>query len=268
MMDRSQTSENVPTDDFKPPRLYPSLPCIDRYDVYQPRKLQASLGSQPEGPQEDAQSDGGHIKMRARMLILEEQRQELLSINERWAKEYRTMVQYYKQKVRDLKALLHQSHGSPGDELRKVERLTLNFNDKLQFNAAKETKWAEDADAELLKAREEARALRAQNSSLTRRGQHQQEEIQRLNKALKEALLTAQPLGCSETLQDLWKHQAEVYKEDFLKERKDREKLKGKYLELKSRFIKVHNELCVFKPQATPQQPRAQRQRHHPGGEQ
>lgn len=43
--------------------------------------------------------------------------------------------------------------------------------------------------------------------------------------------------------------QAEIYKEDFLKERKDREKLKGKYLEVEKRLKKTHNELHVLKSQ-------------------
>lgn len=41
--------------------------------------------------------------------------------------------------------------------------------------------------------------------------------------------------------------QAEVYKEDFLKERKDRVKLKEKYLEQEKKFQKVHSELHVLK---------------------
>lgn len=43
--------------------------------------------------------------------------------------------------------------------------------------------------------------------------------------------------------------QAEIYKEDFLTERKDREKLKEKYLELENRFRKARNELHVLRSQ-------------------
>lgn len=39
-----------------------------------------------------------------------------------------------------------------------------------------------DISSELLKAEKEAKELRAQNSTLTRRWQHQREEIKRLNK--------------------------------------------------------------------------------------
>ena len=98
----------------------------------------------------------------------------------------------------------------------------------------------------MLTAEKEAQELRLQNSTLTRRGQHQREEIQRLNKvrllllqtqtvlhvrhtsvleghnssndvlvqALEEALQTSQPLGgSSETLQDIWKHQVSFHQQ-------------------------------------------------------
>lgn len=40
-----------------------------------------------------------------------------------------------------------------------------------------------------------------------------------------------------------------MYKEDFLKERRDREKLNEKCLELESKLREVHGELQVLKPQ-------------------
>lgn len=39
-----------------------------------------------------------------------------------------------------------------------------------------------DISTDVLRAQKEARELRAQNNTLTRKGQHQQEEIRRLNK--------------------------------------------------------------------------------------
>ncbi|KAF3836292.1 hypothetical protein F7725_028850 [Dissostichus mawsoni] len=143
--------------------------------------------------------------MKAQICILEEQRQELLCINEKWAKEYRTMVRYYKERVQDLKTLLQ--------------------HDPLAVEICEGGK---NTGEEVLKAEKEAEELRAQNNTLTRRGQHQHEEILRLNK---------------------------VYKEDFLRERRDREKLKEKNLEQESKYRKVHSELRVLKSQVarTPQ---------------
>ncbi|GAA6215191.1 TNFAIP3-interacting protein 1-like [Lates japonicus] len=268
-VDRAQASEPAPTNNKQPHRLYPSLPNVDSYDVFVParsiaEKLHTAAASHPESLLEDTQSEvcaaNSDVRLKAQILILEEQRQELISINEKWAKEYRTMVRFYKEKVRDLKALLQQNHSHFEEETREEGEKPVTLYKKLKFKTTKDkdSKWAGNGDvsSELLQAEMEAQELRAQNSTLTRRGQHQQEEIKRLNKALEEALHTTQPLGVSsETLQDLWKHQAEVYKEDFLTERKDREKLKEKYLELENKYRKVRSELRVLKSQVTWTQP-------------
>ncbi|XP_033964636.1 TNFAIP3-interacting protein 3-like [Pseudochaenichthys georgianus] len=246
-VERSQTTDN---------RLYPSLPGINRYDVCVAvrstgEKPHSAAVNLPESLLRDNQSKtsaaSSDVRMKAQICILEEQRQELLCINEKWAKEYHTMVRYYKERVQDLKTLLQ--HDPLAVEICEGGK-NVTSNKKAKD---KENTWTGE---EILKAEKEAEELRAQNNTLTRRGQHQHEEILRLNKALEEALQNSNPLDASsETLQDIWKHQAQVYKEDFLTERRDREKLKEKNLELENKYRKVHRELCVLKSQVarTPQ---------------
>nr|XP_057916784.1 TNFAIP3-interacting protein 1-like [Doryrhamphus excisus] len=177
--------------------------------------------------------------MQAQIFILERQRQELLTINERWAKEYRTMVAHYQQKLQSLQASLQD-----GSDIGKKTCKTAKEKENSRTNS--------DVHTELLNALTKANELQLQNSTLTRRGQHQQEEIHRLNKALEERLQPARPLEDSFVpLQDVWKHQAEVFKEDFLKERGDREKLQQKYAELEKKLTKTHDELHYLKSQAT-----------------
>ncbi|XP_029978923.1 TNFAIP3-interacting protein 1-like [Sphaeramia orbicularis] len=242
-------------------RLYPSLPSISRYEVFMPdRFIEDNLPEaalyHSENLREDTQSEGStantDFRMNAQILILEEQKQELLSINEKWAKEYRTMEQYYKEKVRRLKALLPQEVCDEGEKhITPYETLKMKTHSTQTGDG--------DINGELVKAEREVKRLQEQNRTLTRRGQHQHAEITRLNKALEDALQSCQPVEMSsETLQDVWKHQAEVYKEDFLKERKDREKLKGKYLELEKKFRKVRHEVHIIKSEptwTTPPQP-------------
>ncbi|XP_039983496.1 TNFAIP3-interacting protein 3-like [Xiphias gladius] len=261
--------------DNKPTRrLYPSLPHVDSYDIRvvpdgstvrgKPRTA-ADLSPErlPGDTQSEAPAAVGDVRMRAQILALEEQREELIAINETWAKEYRAMAHYYREQVRGLKALLQREHGGPGEGACEQGGKPTAQCTKLRFKAAKDVAGERTRDAEasseLLGAEKEARELRAQNSALAQRGRHQREEIRRLNKALEEALLTSRPLGPSrETLQDLWKHQAEVYKDDFLTERKDRETLKQKYLELENQFRRVRRELHVLKsklPRTRPPQP-------------
>ncbi|KAM9712496.1 TNFAIP3-interacting protein 3-like [Menidia menidia] len=256
-VDRPPEKTQHSTDMKQSHRLYPSLPHTNRYEICLPvgsarEKPQTAAEFHPRCGLEDPQplefSTGCDISMKAQILILEEQRRELLSINKKWAKEYRTMAQFYKGKIRALKAL--QRHDLSEEETSDEEKLAA-LCDQLKLKTDTLTGEVE-VGSKLLTAENEARELRLENSTLTRRGQHQREEIQRLNKALEEALHTAQPLGgSSETQINIWKHQAEVYKEDFLTERKDREKLKDKYLELEKRFRKVHNELRSIKSQVT-----------------
>ncbi|XP_014873069.1 TNFAIP3-interacting protein 3-like isoform X1 [Poecilia latipinna] len=240
-------------------RLYPTLPNINRFEVCLPlgstgEKLCAAAESHNE--QKHTQSEeplSGYYAMKEQILILEQQNKELLAINNKWGKEYRTMVQYYKKKVQFLKAL--KQDGVSEEERSDEEERPVTFCKKEKVH--KDTQPGKDGvGTELRTAEEETEELRAQIHTLTRRWQHQQEEIRRLNKALEENLQRSQPVeNSSETLQDIWKYQAEVYKEDFLKERRDREKLKGKNLELEKRYKKVHDELRVFKSQVTLAQP-------------
>ncbi|XP_068570082.1 TNFAIP3-interacting protein 3-like [Cebidichthys violaceus] len=244
-MDRAAVERSQTTDNRQTHRLYPSLPNTDRYgvcvaDPSTAEKLPTAAVYHPDSvTQSEASAASRDVRMKAQILLLEKQRQELLSINEKWAKEYRTMVRYYKDRVQELKALLQHEMCEEGENNSTSSKKVYDKENALTGD-------------ELLKAEKEAEELRAQNSTLTRKGQRQHDEIRRLNKALEEALQTTQPLTVSsETLQDVWKHQAEVYKEDFLKERRDREKLKEKCLDQEKKFRKVHSELRVLKSQVT-----------------
>ncbi|KAK5617798.1 hypothetical protein CRENBAI_026563 [Crenichthys baileyi] len=234
-------------------RLYPTLPNINRYEVCLPLGFTGEnhrTAAESHNVLKDTQSEEpvrGYNTMKEQILILEQQKKELLAINSKWAKEYRTMLQYYKKKVRLLKAL--KQDGLAEEERSDEEDRPVTF-------CKKEKLGKDEVRAKLQTSEEEIEELRAENHSLTQRWQHQQEEIRRLNKVLKETLPKSQPLGMgSEKLEDIWKHQAEVYKEDFLRERKDREKLKGENLELEKRYKKVRDELCFFKSQVTLEHP-------------
>ncbi|KAJ0059755.1 hypothetical protein NL108_011259 [Boleophthalmus pectinirostris] len=231
-------------------RLYPSLPTTSRLEACvlnrsaPSNNMNSTFTHDPDNVVENTQNEERAVQMKEQIRVLEMQKQELLSINERWAKEYRTMVQYYKDKLRNLKASL---------PLEKRPDQSADVHPHVcKLNVVKDRTAATGSGDGLLKAQSEARQLQEQNRALARRGQHQNAEITRLNKALEEVLVTRSSQEVStETLQELWKHQADIYKEDFLTERKDREALKHKYLELEKKYKKVRNELYVIKSQVT-----------------
>ncbi|CAL1597343.1 unnamed protein product [Knipowitschia caucasica] len=212
----------------------------------QNQSLQSSLNHEdtvphrPGSPPENTQNLEFAGKMKEQIRVLEMQKLELLSINERWAKEYRVMVHYYKEKLHTHKASLPKESNDRSEDLGHVCKLNLLMDNTTT-----------GCSEELVKAQSDARALQEQNRTLARRGQHQRKEITRLNKALEDTFVTTSSSRemSHETLQDLWKYQADVYKEDFLTERKDREALQTKYLALEQKYKRVRNELYVARSQ-------------------
>ncbi|XP_074550012.1 TNFAIP3-interacting protein 3-like [Halichoeres trimaculatus] len=261
VQERSVASESITTENKQIPRLYPSLPCSNRFNAFgadwcdyenRPPAAVFHTDTQQGDYQSETSAASREVRQKAQILILMEQKQELLSINEKWAKEYRTLRQYYKEKVENLKALLQHDYSEFEEEMSGEGEM----NETTKVKTLKENRvtWndAADVSSELLKVKTEAKELQEQNNTLTKRGQRQAEEIRRLNRALEEALQKTSPADVSsETLQEVWKQQTEVYKEDFFKERRDREKLKEKYLELEKKFRKVHSELHVLKSKVT-----------------
>ncbi|CAB1452489.1 unnamed protein product [Pleuronectes platessa] len=191
---QENTTMDKPSRDRLTHRLYPSLPNVDSYDRRVGEKL-------PEAAEE--LRPRGCTRTNSRTCS----RKELISINDKWAKEYQTMVRFYREKVQLLKAALQQNHSQVEEGLCEEEEKHVTLCKKTKLKTCDEA----DVNSELLKVEQEARELRGQNCTLTRRGQHQSEEIKRLNKVLAEAFLTSPPVeGSSETLQDIWKQQAEL----------------------------------------------------------
>ncbi|XP_011618342.1 TNFAIP3-interacting protein 3-like isoform X1 [Takifugu rubripes] len=241
MEDVKSSAEAVSVDRKRSCRLYPSLPKVDRHEV---SMLEGAAAHRLQSRSTDTQADSD-TTLAAQILILEEQKKELLLINEKWAREYRTMKQFYSKKVRELRSILQGDFSHTEDNRCEEGEKNITFGKKVQDE--------DSAKAEVSRSGDEAAELRGQNSFLTRRGQHQMQEIRRLNEALQVVLGSDDVRRAS--LQDVWKHQAEVYREDFLKERSDREKLHGRYLDLEEKYRKVCYELRALKPQAPPTKP-------------
>ncbi|TNM96492.1 hypothetical protein fugu_016153 [Takifugu bimaculatus] len=241
MEDVKSSAEAVSMDRKRSCRLYPSLPKVDRHEV---SMLEGAAAHRLQSRSTDTQADSD-TTLAAQILILEEQKKELLLINEKWAREYRTMKQFYSKKVRELRSILQGDFSHTEDNRCEEGEKNITFGKKVQDE--------DSAKAEVSRSGDEAAELRGQNSFLTRRGQHQMQEIRRLNEALQVVLGSDDVRRAS--LQDVWKHQAEVYREDFLKERSDREKLHGRYLDLEEKYRKVCYELRALKPQAPPTKP-------------
>ncbi|KFQ34727.1 TNFAIP3-interacting protein 3, partial [Merops nubicus] len=178
------------------------------------------------------------------ILSLEKQRRELLEVNKQWDHQFRSMKQLYEKQLAEMKAKLDMSERRVG-ELEEERHRQHPEDGRLralgrerQLQEMKETKVLSEA---LREVKEENRLLKQKNASMTRRKEHYECEISRLNKALLDALKkqhspvlgTPSEKGDRNSLEDMrtqlevLRQQVQIYEEDFRKERSDRERLNG-----------------------------------------
>ncbi|XP_074068691.1 TNFAIP3-interacting protein 1 isoform X2 [Macrotis lagotis] len=201
--------------------------------------------------------------------LLEQQRSELLEVNKQWDQHFRSMKQQYEQKITELRQKLADSQKLVNDLEADREQKQRDFDRKLLL--AKSKIEMEEADKERLTAegkdlRQRAKYLQDQLTPLTRQREYQEKEIQRLNKALEEALnIQASPspsptaFGSPEgpggllrkhellTQNELLKQQVKIFEEDFQRERSDRERMNEEKEELKKQLEKLQAQLKTFK---------------------
>ncbi|KAM9694938.1 TNFAIP3-interacting protein 1-like [Trichechus inunguis] len=202
--------------------------------------------------------------------MLEQQRTELLEVNKQWDQHFRSMKQQYEQKITELRQKLTDLQKQVTDLEGEREQKQRDFDRKLLL--AKSKIETEEADKEKLTAeakelRQKVKYLQDQLSPLTRQWEYQEKEIQRLNKALEEALsLQTSPssppaaFGSPEgaggllrkqelvTQNELLKQQVKIFEEDFQRERSDRERMNEKE-ELKKQVEKLQAQVTLSNAQ-------------------
>uniref|UniRef100_U3K115 TNFAIP3 interacting protein 3 n=1 Tax=Ficedula albicollis TaxID=59894 RepID=U3K115_FICAL len=176
------------------------------------------------------------------ILALERQRRELLEVNKQWDHQFRSMKQLYEKQLAEMKAKLDVSERRVS-ELQQ-ERHRQHPEEQRWQAQGRERLLQEKKDTEVLsealhEMKEENRLLKQKNASMTRKKEHYESEICRLNKALLDALkkqhlpVVGTPLGKGDrnsieemrTQLEVLKQQVQIYEEDFKKERSDRERL-------------------------------------------
>uniref|UniRef100_A0A4X1TRT5 TNFAIP3-interacting protein 1 n=1 Tax=Sus scrofa TaxID=9823 RepID=A0A4X1TRT5_PIG len=193
--------------------------------------------------------------------MLEQQRTELLEVNKQWDQHFRSMKQQYEQKITELRQKLADAQKQVTDLEAEREQKQRDFDRKLLLAKSKiemEETDKEQLTAEAKELRQKVKYLQDQLSPLTRQREYQEKEIQRLNKALEEALsIQASPsspqsaFGSSEgaaglirkqelvTQNELLKQQVKIFEEDFQRERSDRERMNEEKEELKKQVEKL-----------------------------
>ncbi|NWI65297.1 TNIP1 protein, partial [Todus mexicanus] len=196
--------------------------------------------------------------------ILEHQRRELLEVNKQWDQHFRAMKQKYEQKVTDLHQELAEARRALTELETEREQKQRDFDRKLLL--AKSRIETEEAEKERLAMevrdlQQRMRFLQEQLAPVTRQREYQEKEIQRLNKALEEALNvqaspppifanTMEPAGNMPqqellTQNELLKQQVKIFEEDFQRERSDRERMNEEKEELKQQLEKLQKQLVL-----------------------
>ncbi|NWW22153.1 TNIP1 protein, partial [Falcunculus frontatus] len=220
--------------------------------------------------------------------ILEHQRRELLEVNKQWDQHFRSMKQKYEQKVTDLHQELAEARRAVTELESEREQKQRDFDRKLLLAKSRiETEEVSPlgrvtgscqpccpalADLSLLLQAEKERLamevrdlqqrmrfLQEQLAPVTRQREYQEKEIQRLNKALEEALnvqASPPPIFAMEpagklpqqellTQNELLKQQVKIFEEDFQRERSDRERMNEEKEELKQQLEKLQKQLVL-----------------------
>ncbi|XP_052613650.1 TNFAIP3-interacting protein 1 isoform X2 [Peromyscus californicus insignis] len=199
--------------------------------------------------------------------MLEQQRMELLEVNKQWDQHFRSMKQQYEQKITELRQKLSDLQKQVTELEAEREQKQRDFDQKLLLAKSKiemEETGKEQLAVEAKELRQKVKYLQDQLSPLTRHREYQEKEIQRLNKALEEALsIQASPsspppaFGSPEgagghlrkqelvTQNELLKQQVKIFEEDFQRERSDRERMNEEKEELKKQVEKLQAQVTL-----------------------
>ncbi|NXN93866.1 TNIP1 protein, partial [Rhinopomastus cyanomelas] len=228
-------------------------------------KREAAEQQQQSGATVEKAPGRGELEAKEKKVkILEHQRRELLEVNKQWDQHFRAMKQKYEQKVTDLHQELAEARRAVTELESEREQKQRDFDRKLLL--AKSRIETEEAEKERLSMevrdlQQRMRFLQEQLAPVTRQREYQEKEIQRLNKALEEALnvqaspppifaSTMEPVGKMPqqellTQNELLKQQVKIFEEDFQRERSDRERMNEEKEELKQQLEKLQKQLLL-----------------------
>uniref|UniRef100_A0A8I3S5G6 TNFAIP3 interacting protein 3 n=2 Tax=Canis lupus familiaris TaxID=9615 RepID=A0A8I3S5G6_CANLF len=212
--------------------------------------------SAAEGSMEHAECDQSSSRknltnsLEQKIRCLEKQRKELLEVNQQWDQQFRSMKESYEKKVAELKTKLDAAErflGAQEKEREQTQRDSDRLRDQTRQRLQRQEKEKESLNEELHELKKENKLLKEKNALISKKKEHYECEIKRLNKALQDALkiesssfpedyLGKYEMECRHeemrTEMEVLKQQVQIYEEDFKKERSDRERLNQEKEEL------------------------------------
>ncbi|XP_023815072.1 TNFAIP3-interacting protein 1 isoform X1 [Oryzias latipes] len=216
--------------------------------------------------------------------LLEKQRKDVLEVNKQWDIQWNSMRSQFEQKITDLRQRLAESQKTVLELEAEREQRQRDYDKKLLLAKSKiENVQGEKEclNSETTELKQKVRYLQDQLLPLSKQREYQEKEIQRLNRALEEALnlhtpsSSQQPPGQSNfadaannlkkqellTQIAVLKEQVKIFEEDFRKERSDRERMNEEKEDLRRQVERLQGQITNLTNQLHQAQNECQRER-------
>ncbi|XP_028444723.1 TNFAIP3-interacting protein 1 isoform X2 [Perca flavescens] len=216
--------------------------------------------------------------------LLEKQRKDVLEVNKQWDIQWNSMKSQFEQKITDLRQRLAESQKTVLELEAEREQRQRDYDKKLLLAKSKiENVQGEKEclNSETTELKQKIRYLQDQLLPLSKQREYQEKEIQRLNRALEEALnlhtpsSSQQPPGQGNfadaannlkkqellTQIAVLKEQVKIFEEDFRKERSDRERMNEEKEDLRRQVERLQGQITNLTNQLHQAQNECQRER-------
>uniref|UniRef100_A0A3P8NG52 TNFAIP3-interacting protein 1 n=1 Tax=Astatotilapia calliptera TaxID=8154 RepID=A0A3P8NG52_ASTCA len=216
--------------------------------------------------------------------LLEKQRKDVLEVNKQWDIQWNAMKSQFEQKITDLRQRLAESQKTVLELEAEREQRQRDYDKKLLLAKSKiENVQGEKEclNTETAELKQKIRYLQDQLVPLSKQREYQEKEIQRLNRALEEALNLHSPSSSQQppgqgnfadaannfkkqellTQIAVLKEQVKIFEEDFRKERSDRERMNEEKEDLRRQVERLQGQITNLTNQLHQAQNECQRER-------
>uniref|UniRef100_A0A3Q2QFY0 TNFAIP3-interacting protein 1 n=1 Tax=Fundulus heteroclitus TaxID=8078 RepID=A0A3Q2QFY0_FUNHE len=216
--------------------------------------------------------------------LLEKQRKDVLEVNKQWDIQWNAMKSQFEQKITDLRQRLAESQKTVLELEAEREQRQRDYDKKLLLAKSKiENVQGEKEclNSETAELKQKVRYLQDQLLPLSKQREYQEKEIQRLNRALEEALNLHSPSSSQQppgqgnfadaannlkkqellTQIAVLKEQVKIFEEDFRKERSDRERMNEEKEDLRRQVERLQGQITNLTNQLHQAQNECQRER-------
>ncbi|XP_066523121.1 TNFAIP3-interacting protein 1 isoform X2 [Hoplias malabaricus] len=244
-------------------------------------KLEVAMTQQASKPAEKTPSKTLDPEVYEKKIrLLEKQRRDVLEVNKQWDIQWTSMKTQFEQKITDLRQRLADSQKAVLELEAEREQRQRDYDKKLLLAKSKIDNVQGEKEcltSETCELKQKIRYLQDQLVPLTKQREYQEKEIQRLNRALEEALNlhspTSQPgMNLGEGVLNLrqqelhtqiavLKEQVKIFEEDFRKERSDRERMNEEKEDLRRQVERLQGQMTSLTNQLHQAQNECQRER-------